>query len=45
MRNKVLRICESCIWFCGWSFMACLCGLIVYGISFAFWHLITDLIN
>jgi len=45
MRNKVLKVCESCLWFCGWSFMAGLCGLILWAIGFAFYQLFLDLVG
>ena len=45
MRNKVLRICESCIYFVAYSFMFGLCGLILWAIGFAFYNLFLDLVG
>jgi len=45
MRNKVLRICENCIYGIGWSIVAGLGGLIIYAIGFAFWQLCLQLFS
>ena len=44
-RNRVLRFCENCIYGLGWSFMAGLCGLIMWAIGFAFYQLFLDLLS
>ena len=45
MRNKVLRFCEGCLYGMGYGFMIAMGLITVYCISFAFWHLITDLFS
>jgi hypothetical protein len=45
MKSKLLRVCESCAYFVGYSFMFCLCGLILWAIGFAFYMLFWDLVG
>jgi hypothetical protein len=45
MRNKVLRICQSCIYGLGWTFMFVMGSLIVCSIGFAFYQLFLGLLS
>ncbi len=45
MRNRILKVCEACIFGIAYAILASLCGLIVYAIGFAFWQLGLQLIG
>ena len=47
MRTKIMvrKFCEGCIKAIAYTFMVGMGLIIVYGVSFAFWHLISDLFS
>jgi hypothetical protein len=45
MKSRVIRICEGCAKGIAYSFMVGMGGIIVYGISFAFWHLVSSMFS
>ena len=45
MRNKVLRICENCVYGLGYGLMVAMGLLIVCSISFAFYNLFLELFS
>ena len=44
MRNRVIRVCQSCLYFMGHAFMFAMGSLILGSIIFAFWQLILKLL-